>query len=164
STLRYAVLLFSLVLSLPPDPAPAQSLADLAVVRDARSRRIASNSPDPGSNADNRWVKPGDTFTLADIKGSGVVRHMWVTFAGSGPSWLAKEGAADPSEIVLRMYWDGAKEPAVEAPFGDFFAAGFGRRAEVNSLPVVVQGGDAYNCYWAMPFRSQARITITNQS
>lgn len=137
---------------------------DLTVVRDARSRRIASNSPDPGSNADNRWVKAGETFTLAEIKGSGVIRHIWVTFAEASPSWLSKEGAADHSEIVLRMYWDGAAEPAVEAPFGDFFAAGFGQRAEVNSVPVQVQGGDAYNCYWAMPFKSSARITVTNQS
>src|SRR6185295_19952137 len=101
-----------------------------------------------------------------EINGSGVVRHIWVTFAEAAPSWLSKAGSADPSEIVLRMYWDGVTEPAVESPFGDFFAAGFGRRAEVNSIPVVVGGaeGDAYNCYWAMPFRSSAKITLTNES
>jgi len=65
---------------------------------------------------------------------------------------------------VLRMYWDGAAEPAVEAPLGDFFAAGFGHRAEINSAPVIVQGGDSYNCYWAMPFFKSARITVTNES
>lgn len=142
----------------------AQSLSDLTTIRDARSRRIASNSPDAASNADNRWVKPGETLVLADIQHGGVIRHIWATFAESGPSWISKEGAADPSEIVLRMYWDGAEQPAVESPFGDFFAAGFGRRAEVNSLPVVVQGGDAYNCYWQMPFEKSAKITITNES
>ncbi len=141
-------------------------LDDLTVVREARSHRVASNSPDPGSNADNRHVKPGETFVLADVKGSGVVRHIWLTFAESAPSWLSKAGSADPSEVVLRMYWDGAIEPSVEAPLGDFFAAGFSKRAEVNSLPVVVggAGGDAYNCYWAMPFHSGARITVTNES
>lgn len=144
--------------------AQSASLDDLAVVRDARSRRVASNSDDPGSNGDNRWVKPGETFTLADIKGAGVVRHIWVTFPDSAPSWIAKDGCADPSELVLRMYWDGADQPAVESPFGDFFAAGFGRRAEVDSAPVQTQGGDAYNCYWPMPFTSAARITLTNES
>ncbi|CAG0984721.1 hypothetical protein PHYC_01960 [Phycisphaerales bacterium] len=141
-------------------------LDSLTRIPEARSRRIASNSEDPGSNGDNRWVKPGETITLAEIQGSGVIRHIWVTFAEAGPSWLSKAGSADPSEIVLRMYWDGVSEPAVESPFGDFFAAGFGRRAEVNSVPVVVggAGGDAYNCYWAMPFRSGARITLTNES
>src|ERR1043165_39858 len=142
----------------------AGALGDLTTVRDAVSRRIASNSPDPGSNADNRSVKPGGTFTLADIKGSGVVRHIWLTFPESTRSWLSDKGCADPSEIVVRMYWDFAAEPAVESPLGDFFGAGFGQRAELNSLPVVVQGGDAYNCYWAMPFRTGARITVTNES
>ncbi|MFO0830093.1 MAG: glycoside hydrolase family 172 protein [Phycisphaerales bacterium] len=142
----------------------ASPFDDLATVRDARSRRVSSASTDPGSNSDNRWVKPGETLTIADLRGPGVIRHIWVTFAEAAPSWLAKEGAADPSEIVLRMYWDGADEPAVEAPFGDFFAAGFGARASVDSMPIEVQGGDAYNCYWAMPFRSSARITLTNES
>lgn len=145
---------------------PPTPLNDLSTVREARSRRVASNSPDPGSNADNRWVKPGEAFTLAEVQGSGVVRHVWLTFAEPAPSWLSKYGSADPSEIVLRMYWDGATEPAVESPLGDFFAAGFGTRAEVNSTPVVVggSGGDAYNCYWPMPFRTSAKITVTNQS
>jgi len=144
--------------------AQSAGLDSLTVVHDARSRRVASNSDDPGSNADNRWVKPGETFTLADVKGPGVVRHIWVTFPESAPSWISKAGCADPAELVLRMYWDGAEQPAVESPFGDFFAAGFGRRAEVNSVPVQVQGGDAYNCYWPMPFRTSARITVTNES
>ena len=62
------------------------------------------------------------------------------------------------------MYWDDAKEPAVEAPIGDFFAAGFGRRSEIRSVPVQVEGGDAYNCYWQMPFTKRALITVTNES
>ena len=147
-------------------PAMAQdgSLDALTRARDSVSARVSSASPDAWSNADNRTVKPGETFTLAELAGPGIVRHLWFTFAESGPSWLSKGGAADPSEIVLRMYWDGASEPAVEAPLGDFFAAGFGRRAECNSAPVVVQGGDSYNCFWPMPFVKSARLTITNQS
>lgn len=153
------------VLSACLDASLAQSpLEALTQIRDARSRRIASNAPDADSNADNRWVQPGDTFVLADIRHPGTIRHIWMTFAEAAPSWLSKEGAADPSEIVLRMFWDGADQPAVEAPLGDFFAAGFGRRAEVNSLPVIVQGGDAYNCYWPMPFASGAKIALTNES
>jgi hypothetical protein len=66
--------------------------------------------------------------------------------------------------MVIRMYWDGSREPAVEAPLGDFFAAGFGERLEVKSIPVQVEGGDGYNCYWPMPFNTRARITITNES
>lgn len=152
-----------LLLPLLATPAFAQ-LDTLTVTREGTSGRVSSAAPEAWSNRDNKWVKPGDTLTIADLKGPGVIRHIWLTFAESRPSWLSKEGAADPSEIVLRMYWEGSEEPAVEAPLGDFFAAGFGRRAEVVSTPIIVQGGDSYNCFWAMPFERSARITVTNES
>src|SRR5262245_46874124 len=139
-------------------------LDGLSRVRDATSARVSSAAPEDWSNRDNRWVKPGETFVMADLQGPGVIRHIWLTFSESRPNWLSKEGAADPSEIVLRMYWDGAEQPAVEAPLGDFFAAGFGRRAEIVSGPVIVQGGDSYNCFWPMPFARSAKITVTNES
>src|SRR5262245_36899139 len=151
-----AALVACAAVPLPPASAQVESLDSLTRVRDSTSARVSSASPDPASNADNRYIKPGETFTLADVKGPGVIRHIWFTFSESDPSWLSKEGAADPSEIVLRMYWDGATEPAVESPLGDFFAAGFGQRAECVSAPVLVQGGDSYNCYWPMPFASSA--------
>ncbi|MBL8763207.1 MAG: DUF2961 domain-containing protein [Phycisphaerae bacterium] len=146
--------------------AHAQSLDTLSRVREARSARASSAAPEDWSNRDNRWIKPGDTLTIADIGCPGVIRHIWLTFPESSPSWISSEGCADPSEIVLRMYWDGQDEPAVEAPLGDFFACGFGRRAEVNSVPVQVQGvaGDSYNCFWTMPFFKSARVTVTNES
>ncbi len=144
--------------------ARGQDLSDLMRIRDATSARVSSASPEPWSNSDNKWVRAGDTFTMAQIDGPGVIRHIWLTFSEAKPNWLSKVGAAAPDEVVLRMYWDGADKPAVEAPLGDFFAAGFGHRAEVNSAPVIVQGGDSYNCFWAMPFFKSARITVTNES
>ena len=146
--------------------ANSQSLDDLIRVRDARSSRASSAHAEAWSNGDNRWVKPGETHTMADIAGAGVIRHIWLTFPESAPSWIAKDGSAAPDEIVLRMYWDGHAEPAIESPLGDFFAAGFGRRAEINSTPVQVQGtgGDSYNCFWPMPFFKSARVTVTNES
>jgi hypothetical protein len=154
----------ALVLLLTVAPARAQSLDDLTRPREATSARVASNSPHDWSNADNRWIKPGETYTLAELEGPGVIRHIWFTFPESAASWISKGGSASPDEIVLRMYWDGAEEPAVESPLGDFFACGFGMRAPVRSVPVQVQGGDSYNCFWPMPFFKSARLTITNES
>src|SRR5262249_46534584 len=54
--------------------------------------------------------------------------------------------------------------PAVEVPVGDFFAVGFGERREVRSLPVQVEDGDSYNCFWPMPFLRSARVTLANES
>lgn len=97
-------------------------------------------------------IAPGQTFTLADIKGSGAIQHIWMTPTGN---WRFS---------ILRMYWDGEEHPSVETPVGDFFGMGWGEFAPLNSLAVTVNPGSAFNCYWEMPFRRGARITMTNTS
>lgn len=119
---------------------------------------------DEASNWDNFTVPPGETHVLMDKKGPGVITHIWLTFLGPEPQGWAKQGSANHQEMLLRMFWDGNPRPGVEAPVGDFLAACFGRRSEVISLPVVVEGGNSYNCFWRMPFRKSARIEIVNQS
>jgi hypothetical protein len=47
---------------------------------------------------------------------------------------------------------------------GDFFACGWERYAQVTSLAVCVNPGRAFNCYWEMPFRKRARMTMENLS
>ncbi len=96
-------------------------------------------------------VEAGETITLAQMEGSGVVRHIWLTPTGD---WRSQ---------ILRFYWDGSDVPAVECPLGDFFACGWGRYAQVSSLAVCVNPGSAFNCYWEMPFRRGARITLENR-
>lgn len=167
---------------LPGLPASSQTpLEDLAKPQIGRSRRETSsfrrgadgkydrNAPLTGdlvehSNRDNFRVQPGQTHTLMDVKGSGVITHIWLTFLGPEVQDWAKDGSANHQEMLLRMYWDGDTRPAVEAPVGDFFANCFGKRSPVVSLPVMVEDGDSYNCFWRMPFRKSARIEIVNQS
>ena len=136
----------------------------IATIEKGRSRAISSHAPTIGSNADRiKTIKPGETVEIANIKGPAIINHIWLTFNESRPNWLEPDGSANPSQIVLRMYWDDAAEPSVESPLGDFFAAGFGLRTEIVSLPVAVEGGDGYNCFWTMPFHKKGRITITNE-
>jgi hypothetical protein len=87
---------------------------------------------------------------MGTIDGSGAIQHIWLTPAG------------DWRKMILRMYWDGETEPSVECPVGDFFACGWGKYAQVSSLPVCVNPGSAFNCYWEMPFRKGAKITPEN--
>lgn len=95
-------------------------------------------------------IKAGTTFQMADIEGPGVIQHIWMTPTG------------DNRMNILRIYWDGEEEPSVECPAGDFFACGMGQYTKVNSLAVCVNPKSGFNCYWAMPFRKQCRITMTN--
>jgi len=142
----------------------AQDLSDLMRIKPGKSGAVTSADPNPNSNADRlKYIVPGETKVLADIRGPAVIRHILLTFNEARPNWLEAGGSARPDEIVLRMYWDGSSEPAVEAPLGDFFAAGFGLRREIVSVPVQVEGGDGYNCYWPMPFVRRGVITVTNE-
>jgi len=127
-------------------------------------KRDPNGWPDPNSNSDNSNVAPGRRKILLDVKGPGVVTHIWMTFLGPEPHPWAKNGSANHQEMLLRMYWDGNPRPAVEAPVGDFFANSFGKRSEVVSLPVIVEDADSYNCFWHMPFRKSARIEVVNES
>ncbi len=95
-------------------------------------------------------IAPGENCVLAEIDGPGAIQHMWMTPSGV---WR---------HLILRIYWDGAENPSVECPVGDFFACGWNQYAQVSSLAVCVNPGSGLNCYWPMPFRRHCRITMTN--
>src|SRR5574339_1282563 len=95
-------------------------------------------------------IKPGETFTMAEIAGPGAIQHIWMTPTGN---WRFS---------ILRFYWDDEKEPSVEVPVGDFFGMGLNEYAPLNSLAVTVNSGSAFNCYWKMPFRKKCKITMEN--
>ena len=98
-------------------------------------------------------IEPGETRLLADITGSGAIQQIWMTPANA--QWR---------DLILRIFWDDQEHPSVEAPLGDFFGCGWNRYAQLTSLAVCVNPGRAFNCYWEMPFRKRARVTIENRS
>jgi hypothetical protein len=95
-------------------------------------------------------IAAGATYTVAEIKGSGAIQHIWMTPTGT---WRFS---------ILRMYWDDEKDPSVEVPLGDFFGMGWGKYARISSLAVCVNPGSAFNSYWPMPFRHKAKVTLQN--
>ena len=96
-------------------------------------------------------INAHETAVLMDVGGPGIIQHIWMV-----------EGLN--RGLVIRFYWDGEDTPSVETPAPDFFAVGHGRFAQINSLPVVVNPANALNCYWPMPFRTHARITLSNET
>jgi hypothetical protein len=94
----------------------------------------------------------GQTLTLAEIKGSGAITHLYLT-----------SDLADLGQLRLRCWWDGDPEPSVDVPVDDFFGIGHpGRAHELHSLPVVVGPGRGCSCWWPMPFQRHALVTLTN--
>ena len=98
-------------------------------------------------------IAPRSTAILADIAGPGAIQHIWIT--------------CDPRfwrRLVLRVWWDGEDSPSIETPLGDFFCNGWAQRCNISSLAVAVNPAGGFNCYWEMPFRQHARITVENLS
>ncbi len=61
-------------------------------------------------------------------------------------------------DLLLKMSWDGEKEPSVDCPLVDFFCDPAGTREEVNSALVNKRRG--WNAYFPMPFRKSARVEL----
>ena len=118
--------------------------------------RISSHDRRTGGNRDSIQILSGETVTLADISGAGIIRHIWITTSLKSPIGRM---------MVLRIYWDQTEVPAVEVPLGDFFGVGHGQEVNVNSWPITVgSNGKSKNCWWSMPFGNGAYITVENES
>ncbi len=103
-------------------------------------------------------LNPNETVTIAEIEGPGIIRHMWFTITDKTTA-----GSFVLRDVIIRIYWDDCNYPSVECPIGDFFCNGFGTRCDINSLPIVVNPTGGMNCYFEMPFRKKAKITITSE-
>jgi hypothetical protein len=118
---------------------------------------IPKTEDNPARELGQKWkaspcvnIGAGETFTVAEIDGPGAIQQIWMTLKGN---WRYS---------ILRIYWDGQENPSVQCPIGDFFASGWGKFAQISSLPVCVNPGSGFNCYWEMPFKKKCRITMTN--
>ena len=108
-----------------------------------------------GANDDFRRMEAGETLTVFEEPGPGVITHLWFTIGSGEKSHLKK--------LVLRMYWDNESTPSVEAPIGDFFGLGLGEYFTFQSFPLAVGSSKALNSYFPMPFQKMGKITITNE-
>ena len=136
------------------------TLKNLALKREGFRKRISSYDRDGGNN--DFIILPSDsTKKIAEISGSGCITHIWMTL-GEFPVHKEKNYLR---QIILRMWWDDETEPSVEVPIGDFFGMGHARTKNFNSLPLNMspEDGRSFNCFFAMPFSTSARIEVQNE-
>lgn len=150
--------------SAPPSAPPGGAMVGLAMIRDGASHR-ASSYDVSGGNGDAWSIQPGQSRVLADIKGPGIITHIWMTQRDHY------------RQVLLKITWDDASSPSVLVPLGDFFCLG---NELVNSFdsalfsastgspspnqPYNANVGCGLNCYVPMPFRKRAVIELVNQS
>ena len=148
---------------------------DAACGRPPRSARARTGKYDPKAAAQGR---PGGEEQLRQLPRR----------AGRDARADGREGAGRDHAYVADVPRPGAAglgEERLGQPSGDAAAHLLGRQqaaraskrrsatssrtasasaSEVISLPVIVEDGDSYNCFWHMPFRKSARVEIVNQS
>ncbi|MGN6353131.1 MAG: DUF2961 domain-containing protein [Parafilimonas sp.] len=104
------------------------------------------------------------TITLAKIKSAATVRALKII--------LPADKAEQLERMRLRVTWDDAKYPSIDAPRCLFFGAGtfFNREKKeylVKGLPINIRYDYARNtvelaCYYPMPFFKSAKFELTN--
>ena len=124
-----------------------------------KSKRISSFDTTGGNNDRFEGIKAGEKRVLFNVKGAGMVNHIWITIA-PGPETVKRD------DIILRMYWDGNSFPSVESPLGSFFGQGWNESYAYYTQALSAAPGDAKAlvCYFVMPFANGARIEIENQN
>lgn len=106
--------------------------------------------------APSRRLEPGERVVLADLRGPGRIRHVWMTFPPGPPEAMRA--------VWMEAFYDGAAEPSVSVPCLDFFGVPHGRPAPYASSMAAMQEGRGFNAWWPMPFRRALRLELTNAS
>ena len=104
----------------------------------------------------NEMFAPGETKTLLNVTGAGVIQRMWMTISDRTPQVLRA--------IKIEMFWDGATAPAVSVPLGDFFGLAHGRKVAFENALFSDPEGRSFTSYIPMPYRKGARIVLVNES
>jgi hypothetical protein len=121
--------------------------------------REVGSDPMPPDPAQLRAVRnlslaPGESATLLDINGPGVIDQLHIELSPRDPALLRS--------VLLRMQWDEEDSPGVDCPIGDFFGNAFDW-IPYRALPMGLVNNRYYS-YFRMPFGSRARLTIQNES
>ncbi len=103
-----------------------------------------------------RLIAPGEKVMLADIKGPGRVRHLWMTFPPSIPEQMRS--------AILEVSYDELDYPSISVPCLDFFGLPHGRPTAYFSALTSVAEGRGFNAYFPIPFRKRLRMEFTNGS
>ncbi|MEM5767545.1 MAG: DUF2961 domain-containing protein, partial [Bacillota bacterium] len=139
---------------------PENDMFSLTKIKEGvKSKRVGSWDK-TGGNADFiKDIGDGQKVTIMDVKGAGVISHIWITIA-PGADQLNR------NDVIIRMFWDGNAYPSVESPIGPFFGNGWNETYNFVSEPLAISPGwgKSYVSYFSMPFRNGARIEIENQS
>lgn len=120
-------------------------------------RDVSSHATPAGQTAQTKnfsaSLAAGQTLNVFEAKKGGRIVGLKL---GPANAFANKE-----RDVLIRMYWDGEKRPAVVCPVGDFFGYAWGQPA-VKSL-LVGTADDSNYVYLPMPFDKSARVELVSE-
>ena len=118
-----------------------RAMVQLRPRQPVRRGHAASTSPGtPTATATAIIRKEGDQFVFAEMEGPGCIWRIW---------------SAAPKEGHVRIYLDGATEPAVDLPFIGYFD---GKHAPFTRSALVHTVAMGWNNYTPIPYQKSCKI------
>jgi hypothetical protein len=136
-----------------------------ALARVAARWNAAALPPVPPDDADQnaRLIEPGETSTLWETEGEGVVEEAWLTVEPADPAaWNPVELAALQQDILVRAYYDQRPSPSLCLPLGDMFLSAW-RARDLGTL-ALGRSGNRSRFALPMPYQKGIRFELVNQA
>lgn len=134
----------------------------ISTLRRTRTGQLTTFDRATGRKAVN--APAGRTTQLGEVSGQGYLATLWMTT----PGWFWEEWdpdkPCDPAilkALVVKIYFDGADDPAISAPIGDLFGVGLCEVPNFASTYLGMSSGGFF-CRLPMPFRTGFRIEVEN--
>ncbi|OQY34769.1 MAG: hypothetical protein B6241_03560 [Spirochaetaceae bacterium 4572_59] len=140
------------------------SFNDLELSRIKTRKTMQATTFDLDKPAKVHLLKAGANDVLFDVKGKGYISNLWLTFPGWFWQHWNESADVDQSilkDMIIRIYWDGASNPAVESPVGDLFGNGLNEISNFTSKYHGMSSGGFF-LKFPMPFRTGFKITVEN--
>lgn len=100
------------------------------------------------------FMKAGETKTLLNIRGEGIIQRIWMTI---------DQNPVKLRSLRLQIFWDQSEKPAVDVPMGDFFGYNLGKKVAFENIFFSSGEGRSFNCFIPMPFKKGARVLLVNE-
>ena len=120
-----------------------------------------------GTHPEGLADAPFETFTVTKdapavktLSGKGAVNGLLVRLYSDAPD-TSLEVIRALKDLRIRIWWDGAETPAVEAPLGDFFGSAYGID-KLQTLTLGVRADKTLYNYFYMPYLTGAKIEISS--
>ena len=139
-----------------PDPLPRDFRLPAALIESGITPAVIDKqSMDAGEKVESD-LSPETGREIWSHHGSGAIDRLAIRLAGSDTEAILRK-------CILRIYFDHADIPQVEAPVGDFFGSAPGLNP-CRSLPFSIEADGTMECRFVMPFRKGVRLEVISHA